>query len=78
MNSILKLLLNDYQNAKSSDYYKLVLNKACETESKFLNTLSKEQKAEYLKLDFVFGELCVAEQNEFAEYLYKNLVDFKS
>jgi len=36
-----------------------------------MNSLNKKQKAEYLKLDFIAGELSVVEQNEFSKHLTK-------
>ena len=73
MDKILKLLVDDFQNYKPSAEYQLVLNKVCEAESAFINSLSKKQKAEYLKLDFVCCELNVVELQEFAKYLYSEL-----
>jgi len=73
MDKILKLLIDDFQNHKPSAEYQLDLNKVCEAESAFMNSLNKKQKAEYLKLDFVTGELSIVEFREFAQFLYENL-----
>ena len=73
MDKILKLLIDDFQNHKPSAEYQLALNKVCEAESAFMNSLNKKQKAEYLKLDFVTGELSIVEFREFAQFLYENL-----
>jgi len=59
MDKILNLLINNFQNHKPSAEYQLALNKVCEAESAFMNSLSKKQKAEYLKLDLVCSELNV-------------------
>jgi len=75
MDKILKLLIDDFQNHKSSAEYQLVLNKVCEAESAFMNSLSKKQKAGYLKLDFACGELSVVELQEFALFLYSELIN---
>lgn len=73
MDKMLKLLIDDFQNHKPSAEYQLILNKVCEAETLFMNSLSKKQKAEYLKLDFSGGELNVAEFHEFAKFLCQNL-----
>ena len=73
MDKMLKLLIDDFQNHKSSAEYQLVLNKVCKAETVFMNSLNKKQKAEYLKLDFVCGELSVVELREFAKFLYDSL-----
>ena len=73
MDKILKLLIDDFQNHKSTAEYQLVLNKVCEAEATFINSLNKKQKAEYLKLDFVCGELSAIELREFAQFLYETL-----
>jgi len=73
MDKMLKLLIDDFQNQKPSAEYQLVLNKVCEAESSFMNSLNKKQKAEFLKLDFVNGELGVMELREFAQFLYFHL-----
>ena len=70
---MLKLLIDDFQNHKPSAEYRLVLNKVCEAESAFMNSLNKKQKAKYLKLDFVCGELNIVELREFALFLYLEL-----
>jgi len=70
MDKILKLIINNYQNQKPSAEYKLILNQVCEAEERFLSTLSKEQKVEYRKLEFIVAELDVIERDEFAEYLF--------
>ena len=73
MDKILKLLIDDFQNEKPSSEYQLVLRKFCKAEVKFMATLSEKQKAEYMKLDLLCGELDVAELNNFAKFLYKSL-----
>ena len=74
MNKILKLIIDDYQNHKLSAEYKFALHRYCDAERKFMDTLNKNQKAEFLKLDFIAGELNVAEQNDFAEFLFSYLI----
>ena len=71
MNKILKLIINDYQNQKPSAEYQLTLHRYCDAEQGFMSTLSKKQKVEYMKLDFLVGELSVVEQDEFAKYLFE-------
>ena len=73
MDKILKLLIDDFQNHKPSAENQLVLNRVCEAETVFMNSLNKNQRAGYLKLDFVNGELNVVELREFAKFLYENL-----
>ena len=73
MNKILKLLVDDFLNKESSAEYKFVLTRYCDAEKAFMASLGEEQKAEYLKLDFITGELGIVEQNELAEYLYAAL-----
>jgi len=73
MNKILKLLVDDFVNKESSAEYKLVLHRYCDAEKTFMDSLNNKQKAEYLKLDFVAGELGVVEQNDLAEFLFQNL-----
>jgi len=75
MNKILKLLVDDYTNKESSAEYKLILHRYCDAEKAFLDLLDDKQKAEYLKLGSVGGELSVLEQDEFAEYIFKNIVE---
>ena len=70
MDKTIKLLIDDFQNQKPSAEYQLVLNKFCEAETAFISSLNKKQKAEFLKLDFVNGELGVMELREFAQFLY--------
>jgi len=73
MNKISKLLVDDFLNQKPSAEYKLALNKYCDAEAVFIALLDEKQKAEYLKLDFVTGELSVVEFREFTQFLYENL-----
>ena len=70
MNKILKLLIDDFQSHKPGAKYQFVLHRFCEAESAFMATLNKKQKAEYLKLDVLGGELGVAELDSFAAYLF--------
>jgi len=70
MNEILKLIIDDYENKKPSAEYMLVLRKVCEAEEKFLSLLNKEQRTEYLKFEFIAGELDLIAFNDFAEYLF--------
>ena len=73
MHKMLKLLIDDFQNVKPSAEYQLALQRACDAEVAFMASLNKKQKAEYLKLDFVNGELGVAELQELAKFLFENL-----
>ncbi|MCL2228415.1 MAG: hypothetical protein FWC00_01135 [Firmicutes bacterium] len=61
MDKILKLLIDGYQNHKPSVEYQLALNKYCAAEFKFFESLDDKQKAEYMKLDFIAGELNIEE-----------------
>jgi len=71
MNKILKLLIDDFQNHKPSAKYQPVLNKVCETEMAFMSSLNKKQKAEYIKLDFVCGELSIVELRDLLSFFMK-------
>lgn len=73
MDKILNLLLNEYKKEKPSAEYQLILKKACEAEAAFMATLDKKQKAKYLELDFIEGEVVVAELQDLAEFLFKHL-----
>ena len=73
MDKILELLINDMQNEKPSAEQRLAMKAYCEAERKFMATLNKKQKAEYIELDILTGELSVVEQDDFAKYLYQNL-----
>jgi len=73
MDKMLKLLIDDFQNEKPSAEYQLVQNRVCDAESAFMALLDEKQKAEYLKLDFVCGELNIIESHELAQFLYKHL-----
>jgi len=75
MNRILKLIVDDYQNQPTVTEYKLVLHRFCDVEKQFMSTLNKKQKAEYLKLDIVSGELSVVEQNELVKYVFDCLMN---
>lgn len=76
MDKLLKLLIKDFRNERPSAEYQLVLQKVCAAEAAFIAKLNKKQKAEYLKLDFIAGELSIAELHEFADFLYKHLKDY--
>jgi len=65
--------MDDFQNQKPGAEYQFVLRRFCEAESTFMATLNKKQKAEYLKLDVLGGELSVVELDNFATYLFENL-----
>ena len=73
MNKLLELVINDYQTQQTSAEYKLRLHLYCEAEKSFMSTLCKQQKAEYLKLDFLGGEVSALEQDDFAKYLFEHL-----
>ena len=73
MNKVLKLIIDDYHNQKSSAEYQIVLHRYCESERSFINSLNKKQKVEYLKLVSLDGELNMIEQDEFARYLFDKL-----
>ena len=73
MHKMLKLLVDDFQNVKPSAEYQLVMQRVCDAEVAFMASLNKKQKAEFLKLDFINGELGVTELDEFAKFLFENL-----
>lgn len=73
MNKLLKLLVDDYYNQKTSAELKLTLRKLCEAQTKFIDSLNDAQKKEFMQLDSITGEHMAAERNEFANYLFEHL-----
>lgn len=69
MKKILELMVDEFHRQKPSVEYLLRQKNVCEIERLFMASLDKKQKAEYLKLDFVIGEMIAAELDEFAEFL---------
>ena len=71
MNKVLELLIDDYLPRKISAECMLLLTKVCDTERKLMDTLSDEQKKEYLRIEIAKAELDIQERNEFAKYLFE-------
>ena len=71
MNKLLELIIEDYKNQKQSAESRLALNKVCELELSFTSALNEEQRAEYLKLEYIAAELFALELDDFAVYLFE-------
>ena len=73
MNKILKLLIDDYSQRKTSAEHKLALHLFCDAERAFTALLDDKQKTEYMKLGDLRCELDVVSENELGEFLFTHL-----
>ena len=76
MHRILEILIEEFENKKPTDKYKLEQHKFCEAEKVFMDSLSGEQKKAYLGLGSIQGKLQTITFEDFSVYIFENLKKF--
>jgi hypothetical protein len=70
MEKIWALIVEASKNREISDNYKDILRRYADAEKSFVETLDEKQKSAYIDLGYLRGDLDIAEQDDFAKYLY--------